>query len=220
MVFKSYMRPMIVVDATHLTGVYKGKIYTVVCADGNSNIFPLAFSFSPEKYNNTWEWFMRRLRGAFGNHNDLVIVLDRHKGIRHAVKVVYPGVPHAFCYYHMKGNIKQFCRSTGVIDVFRRAMYAYRVEDCERYLDELRRMQGKVYSWLTTGIRRERWARSYCPKSRWNHMTSNFIESFNQAIKKDRKILITAAHEFYLALVQRWFNKHRQNAESMMGSIT
>ena len=72
------MRSVIVVDAAYLKGVYEGKIYSAVCADGigNGKIFPLVFGFGPKEGNKSWEWFIRRLREAFEHTDDLVVVLD------------------------------------------------------------------------------------------------------------------------------------------------
>ena len=219
--FRRYMRPVIVVDAAHLKGVYEGKIYSAVCADGNGKIFPLAFGFGPEEGNESWEWFIRRLREAFGRTDDLVIVSDRHVGIQHAMGVVYPDVPHVFCYVHLKKNlIGNYCKHPSVPILLKTAMYAYSVKECDRHLSEIRRISANAYAWLMTVVKRARWARAYCPNSRYNHMTSNFVESFNKALNQARKMPITAAHEFYRALLQRWFSEQRAETEAIPSSIT
>ena len=60
------LRPVVVVDATHLKGVYEAKIYVVLCADRNDQIFSLSFGFGDEESNESWEWFMRCLRLDYG----------------------------------------------------------------------------------------------------------------------------------------------------------
>jgi hypothetical protein len=42
----AFNRPVICIDGTFLTGKYKGTILTVVAADGNNQLLPLAIAFA------------------------------------------------------------------------------------------------------------------------------------------------------------------------------
>ena len=50
----------------------------------------------------SWECFLKKLHGAIGHVDDLVVVLDRHNNIEKAVRKVFPHASHGVCTYHMK----------------------------------------------------------------------------------------------------------------------
>jgi hypothetical protein len=57
-----HCRPVICIDGTFLTRKYKGTILTVVAADGNNRLLPLAIAFAEEENGDNWYWFMDRLK--------------------------------------------------------------------------------------------------------------------------------------------------------------
>ncbi|XP_050222594.1 uncharacterized protein LOC126672682 [Mercurialis annua] len=57
--------PVIAFDGTFLTSAYGGMLSTACAQDGNGKIFPLAFSLVDFENDESWEWFMRRIRDAF-----------------------------------------------------------------------------------------------------------------------------------------------------------
>ena len=52
---------MISIDATHLYGIYKGKLLIAMAIDGNNEDYPLAF-FVVNESKETWGWFLACLR--------------------------------------------------------------------------------------------------------------------------------------------------------------
>ncbi|CAL9010630.1 unnamed protein product, partial [Prunus brigantina] len=65
--FKSSMRPVIAVDATHLKCKYKGVLFVATAFDGNRNIYPVAFGIGDLETDAAWEWFLRKLHCAIGD---------------------------------------------------------------------------------------------------------------------------------------------------------
>jgi hypothetical protein len=55
-------RPVICIYGTFLTGKYKGTILTVVAADGNNHLLPLAIAFAEGDNGDSWYWFLERLK--------------------------------------------------------------------------------------------------------------------------------------------------------------
>ena len=53
-----HCRPVICIDGTFLTGMYKGTILTAVAADGNRQLLPLAIAFVEKESGDTWYWFL------------------------------------------------------------------------------------------------------------------------------------------------------------------
>nr|GEU43827.1 transposase, MuDR, MULE transposase domain protein [Tanacetum cinerariifolium] len=56
----------------------------------------------------------------------------------------------------------------------------------------------------------ERWSRAYCPRDRYNYMTSNSAESINSLTRDVRKVPITNLIEWYRKLVQGWYCERRE----------
>ncbi|CAA0810217.1 Unknown protein [Striga hermonthica] len=93
--FLNYCWPVIVIDGTYLNGKYKGILFVAVTKDGNEQIFPLGFAIGDKECHNAWMWFLQKFRSTFGCPENLVIVSDRHAGIKSAIEVVYPESVHA-----------------------------------------------------------------------------------------------------------------------------
>ncbi|GKA50909.1 hypothetical protein Tco_0744105 [Tanacetum coccineum] len=86
---------------------------------------------------------------------------------------------------------------------------AYTVEDFGMAINELRSKRPDVYKKLIeAGV--ERWSRAYCPRDRYNYMTSNSAESINSLTRDIRKVPITNLVEWYSKLVQGWYCERRK----------
>ncbi|KAL8520399.1 hypothetical protein ACS0TY_011066 [Phlomoides rotata] len=173
--FINYGRPVIVVDGTHLKGKYKGVVFVAVTQDCNHQVFPLATGIGDVENNESWTWFLSRLREAYGCPTDLLIVSDQHKSIVHAMSTVYPDATHGLCYYHLQ---KKFVvHSKKMVGHFNRAAYAYRPSEYQRFMDIIKRVDsGKIFESLMNA-KPERWSRVHCPVKRYEFMTSNAAES-------------------------------------------
>nr|KAJ0193078.1 hypothetical protein LSAT_V11C800406530 [Lactuca sativa] len=56
------LRPIIIIDGTHLKGKYLGTIFLVVGMDGNNQILPIAFGVGKTESGESWIWFLSRLK--------------------------------------------------------------------------------------------------------------------------------------------------------------
>ncbi|VVA37611.1 PREDICTED: FAR1-RELATED, partial [Prunus dulcis] len=79
--FRSSMRLVIAVDATHLKSKYKGVMFVANAFDGNRNIYPLAFGIGDLETDASWHWFFTKLHEAIGECPNLVIISDRNAGL-------------------------------------------------------------------------------------------------------------------------------------------
>ncbi|XP_057811392.1 uncharacterized protein LOC131025609 [Salvia miltiorrhiza] len=84
--FYFHLRPVIVVDGTHLKGKNSGILFVAVTKDGNEAVFPLAIGVGPIENDESWKWFMSHLRGPCGEPDNLLII-----------KGYGPGVAELFC---------------------------------------------------------------------------------------------------------------------------
>ncbi|CAA0830098.1 MuDR family transposase [Striga hermonthica] len=159
--FLSYCRPVIVIDGTHLKGKYKGILFVATTKDGNEQIFPLAFGIGDKECHSAWMWFLKKLRSTFGCPENLVIVSDRHQGIKSAMEVVYPEAVHAICSYHLRQNIRsQGCK---VVGLYMKASYTYSPIVYEKSMAMLAAKYPNTKKVLIDEAIPTRWARSQCP---------------------------------------------------------
>ncbi|XP_057803157.1 uncharacterized protein LOC131018454 [Salvia miltiorrhiza] len=214
---KGYLRPVIVVDGTHLKGRNGGILFVAVTKDGNEAIFPLAVGLGPIENDESWTWFFHRLRTCFGQPDDLLIVSDQHKSIRNAVECVYPNVPHGLCYYHIQKNLAHYGQH--VAAVFKAAAYSYRSDDFQRYFSALQLLKVNAHTRLDT-IGVERWARSKCPVRRTSFMTSNAAETMNSRLLWARRLPVASLIETYRAIMEKWFDRRRISAASRSHELT
>jgi transposase-like protein len=53
-----------------------------VAADGNNQLLPLAIAFAEGENDDSWYWFLERLKHmVVGDMSGMCVIHDRHKGI-------------------------------------------------------------------------------------------------------------------------------------------
>ncbi|WRX12264.1 MULE transposase domain - like 3 [Theobroma cacao] len=104
--FRDIMRPTIVIDATHLKGRFKGALFVVVCKDTNEYVYLVALSIGHVEDEDSWTWFLSKLRDAVGCLENTMFISDQHLDIKKAIQNAYPEAHHGLCGYHLKKNFK------------------------------------------------------------------------------------------------------------------
>ncbi|GKD36004.1 transposase, MuDR, MULE transposase domain protein [Tanacetum coccineum] len=118
--FKYHMRPLIIIDATHLKGKYEGTNLLAVGMDGNNQIIPIATGVSQGETSPSWTWFLLKLKECIGEILNLTIISDRHTAILSSCEVC----------------------------LFWKMCKAYTVEDFGMAINELRSKRPDVYEKL------------------------------------------------------------------------
>ncbi|BAT03054.1 Os07g0661150 [Oryza sativa Japonica Group] len=75
-----YLRPVISVDASFLSGRYRGRLLIACGYDAENRLLPLAFAIVEKEDSDNWGWFMRWLRKeviGFGNFMCVVLIVTR-----------------------------------------------------------------------------------------------------------------------------------------------
>ncbi|GKC73128.1 transposase, MuDR, MULE transposase domain protein, partial [Tanacetum coccineum] len=89
---------------------------------------------------------------------------------------------------------------------------AYTTEDFDKAISELRGHRPEAVRKLEeAGF--EKWSRAYCPRSRYNYMTSNSVESINSLTRIVRRVPITMLVEYCRYLLQKWYREKRHKYE-------
>ncbi|GKB70546.1 transposase, MuDR, MULE transposase domain protein [Tanacetum coccineum] len=92
--FKYHMRPLIIIDATHLKGSYLGTNLLTIGIDGNNQIIPIATGVSQGETGPSWTRFLSKLKECIGEIPNLTIISDRHAAILSSCEVVFPNAFH------------------------------------------------------------------------------------------------------------------------------
>lgn len=72
--FLNCRRPILVVDAAYCKGNYKGIMLVAMSIDANKQVYPMAFELGDKEKDESWTWFMTRLRTTISAVNGLVFV--------------------------------------------------------------------------------------------------------------------------------------------------
>ncbi|XP_075092461.1 uncharacterized protein LOC142172688 [Nicotiana tabacum] len=101
-----HCRPVVVVDGTFLKSAYRGIMLTASTMDAAGTIFPLAYAVVDSENDASWKWFFEQFKEAYGERPSMCVVSDRHESILKATSVVYPGLTHYSCMWHIWTNIR------------------------------------------------------------------------------------------------------------------
>ncbi|GKE54032.1 transposase, MuDR, MULE transposase domain protein, partial [Tanacetum coccineum] len=103
--FVNHLRPLLIIDAAHLKGQYKGTNLVAVGMDGNNQIVPIAFGICKGETGPCWSWWMSVLKECIGDNPNLLFISDRHASIALAVRNEFPLAFHAVCCRHLMMNL-------------------------------------------------------------------------------------------------------------------
>ncbi|GJV81516.1 transposase, MuDR, MULE transposase domain protein [Tanacetum coccineum] len=215
--FLNYLRPMLMIDAAHLKGLYKGTNLVAVAMDGNNQIVPIAFGICKGETGPCWSWWMSVLKECIGDNTNLLFISDRHAVIALAVEKEFPLAFHAVCCRHLMMNLG--LKNKNRKGLFWKICKAYTREDYATSMNTLQIVQPDAHEKLCR-VGPQRWSRAHCPLVRYNYMTSNSVESVNACSVIYRKEPVLKLAETYRAMVQEWYYKRRQLAANMTYEIT
>ncbi|KAH9670724.1 SWIM-type domain-containing protein [Citrus sinensis] len=139
--FMQYIQPVIVVDGTHIKGLYCGSMFVATCLDGNNQLYPLAIGVMESENNNALEWFMMKLHGMIDDRPEFVIISYRCIAIRRVVLKVFHNATHGVCFYHVKAK-------------------AYGHEEFKRQLERLWMIHSGAADYLENNVGTCNWAMS------------------------------------------------------------
>ncbi|XP_020987476.1 uncharacterized protein LOC110275628 [Arachis duranensis] len=104
-----HCKPLVSIDGTHLYSKYGRTLLIAIAQDGNSNILPVAFALVEGENVESWSFFLSHLRQHVTPQSGLVVILDRHNGIKAALEApnggwLPPAAYCAFCIRHVAVN--------------------------------------------------------------------------------------------------------------------
>ncbi|XP_022013727.1 uncharacterized protein LOC110913190 [Helianthus annuus] len=134
--FMFNLRPVVIIDAAHLKGEFKGTLFLAVGMDGNNQILPLAYGIGKSEDGESWTWFLSKLRDCVGEIADMAIISDRANSIHVLTNIGFGRWARAHCpgnrYHYMTSNsaesinsLSRFSRKmpiTQLIEFFRESV--------------------------------------------------------------------------------------------------
>ncbi|KAH0736956.1 hypothetical protein KY290_035661 [Solanum tuberosum] len=205
--------PVVVVDAAHLGGAYKGTFVSASTLDGAGCIFPLAYGVVDTENDCSWTWFFEQFKNAFGERENMCIVSDRNESIMKSVSIVFPNVPHCACIWHLWKNVcSNFKRSKNTLsDIFSSMAKAYRKEDFDKLMAKVVKVDHRVKDYLEDAGY-EKWSRVHSIVNRGRMMTSNIAECINGCLVDARRLTIIDFLEEARLLFGSWNYKNKEIA--------
>ncbi|XP_073019502.1 uncharacterized protein [Primulina eburnea] len=161
--------------------------------DGEFHQFLVAWGVVDSETVESWTWFMLRLQEVVPDDEELVIISDRHQGIISAVANVYKQAHHGYCVWHLSQNIKTRSKQKGATDLFMHIAYAYKQSEFDSLYRDMRKRYPQVAKYLEEHTSPDKLSRSHCPRTRYNIMTTNGVESINSRLRAESRYRNAAA---------------------------
>ncbi|RZC52060.1 hypothetical protein C5167_020492 [Papaver somniferum] len=163
-----FCRPMVYLDATFLTGRFRGCLMTATGINGGKVV---------------------------GDGRPSTFLSDRHEGLLHGVPPVYPDSFHSLCYYHLKTNLPingLDPRYTLVLYLFQEATYALSPENHAKAIQKIRDLNCDWVADYIETIPPESYENAYFKCCRYGRTSSTLAEVLNKWILIHKKIPASA----------------------------
>ncbi|XP_019257877.1 PREDICTED: uncharacterized protein LOC109236114 [Nicotiana attenuata] len=200
-----HCRPVVVVDGTFLKSAYRGIMLTASTMDAAGTILPLAYAVVDSENDASWKWFFEQFKEAYGERPSMCVVSDRNESILKATSIVYPGMPHYSCMWHIWTNIRSKFKKghLQLHELYFATARSYTLDEFNERILKIEEVDPRVKSYLYD-IGYHRWSRVHATVNRTFTMTSNIAESLNAVTKEARELPIYDLLEYMRTLLERW----------------
>ncbi|RVW66338.1 hypothetical protein CK203_066281 [Vitis vinifera] len=216
--------PIIAIDSTHMSGPYRGALFSAIAYDANDSMFPLAFGVMSSKNYEDWSWFLQNLKKVVGD-KEVFIILDRHPTLFRSVPEVFGLENHTYCYHHLKENFSSFFNKHNIrgnkgkenaLQFLDSIAYARLEHDYNVSMFELRKYNDTLVAWVEENAP-EYWTMSKFLKQRWDKMTTNLVELFNSWLRNERHHSICNFLMDHMAKLGSMLIKHKEELNNWKG---
>nr|XP_025693030.1 uncharacterized protein LOC112795307 [Arachis hypogaea] len=147
-----HCKPLVSIDETHLYGKYGGTLLVVIAQDGNSNILPVAFALVEGENAESWLFFLSHLRQHVTPQPGLLVISDRHNGIKAELEApdggwLPPAAYRAFCIRHVAANFALTFKGKDARRLLVNAAYANTDVEFDYWFDILRSEDLAMCDW-------------------------------------------------------------------------
>nr|XP_027101691.1 uncharacterized protein LOC113722614 [Coffea arabica] len=221
--FLAGCRPFIGFDGCHLKGAFGGILLTAVALDGNNSLFPLAFAVVEYENKEAWSWFFyyfQEFFGPFPANIPLTFMSDRQKGLNLAYEEQVPEAAARYCCWHIYCNFKVKFPGLLLRRYFWQAAKSYDLIGHNEAMERIKNINIDAWRYLAN-IPKCNWARhAFSVEIKCDHVTNNFIESFNAWVGELRGKNILALAEGLRQKFMKKLHKRYQKGCTWTSSVT
>lgn len=184
--FQQGCRPLLFLNSIFLKSKYQGTLLAATAADGNDEVFPVAFAVVDSETDENWHWFLQQLKASLSVSRGITFVADRGKGLRQSISDIFQNeeVYHGYCLHYLseqlirdlKGQLSHEVKRSLIENLYA-AAYAPTPEGFQRVIENIKSISPEAYNWVQQN-EPAHWANAFFRGNRYNHMTSNFGELF------------------------------------------
>ncbi|XP_057734774.1 uncharacterized protein LOC130950275 [Arachis stenosperma] len=155
----------------------EGTLLVAIAQDGNSNILHVAFALVEGENAESWSFFLSHLRQHVTPQSGLLVISDRHNGIKAALEApdggwLPPSAYRAFCIRHVAANFALTFKGKDARRLLVNAAYAKTEVEFHYWLDILRSEDPLMCDWANR-IEYSLWTQHCDEGRRFGHMTTN-----------------------------------------------
>ncbi|KAE8677751.1 MuDR family transposase isoform 2 [Hibiscus syriacus] len=212
-----------------LQGSYKNAYSTLLAAtaaDGDDDVFPVAFSVVDAETDENWYWFLLQLKSALSTSCPRTFFADIQKGLRESISEIFKGSYHGYCLRYLtqqlvrdlKGQFSHEMKRL-MIDDLHNAALAPRPELFQSYLESIKKISLEAYNWVIQS-EPQNWANAYFQGARYNHMTSNFGEHFYSWVSDAHELPITHTVDVIRQKIMELIYTRRATSDQLLTRLT
>ncbi|XP_025607974.1 uncharacterized protein [Arachis hypogaea] len=147
-----HCKPLVSIDGTHLYGKYGGTLLLAIAQDGNSNILPIAFALVEGENAESWSFFLSNLRTHVTPQEGILVISDRHNGIKAALENpvngwLPPRAYRAYCIRHVAANFSLSFKGKDARRMLVNASYAKTEAEFYYWFDIIRTENPAMCDW-------------------------------------------------------------------------
>ncbi|KAA3472580.1 MuDR family transposase isoform 2 [Gossypium australe] len=219
-------RPLLFLDSIPLNSKYQGTLLAATAADGNDDVFPVAFSVVDAETDENWYWFLLELKSALSTSCPITFVADIQKGLRESISEIFKGSFHGYCLRYLteqlirdlKGQFSHEMKRLMIDDLYNAAL-APRPEAFHSYINSIKKISLEAYNWIIQS-EPQYWANSYFQGARYNHMASNFGELFYSWVSDAHELPITQMVDVIRQKVMELIYSRRAESDHWLTRLT
>ncbi|XP_016168936.1 uncharacterized protein LOC107611534 [Arachis ipaensis] len=217
-----HCKPLVSIDGTHLYGKYGGTLLVAIAQDGNSNILPVAFALVEGENAESWSFFLTHLRQHVTPQPGLLVISDRHNGIKTALEApdggwLPPAAYRAFCIRHVAADFALTFKGKDARRLLVNATYAKTEVEFDYWFDILWSENPAMCDWANR-IEYSLWTQ-YCDEGRrFGHMTTNISECVNSILKGVRNLPVCSLVKATYGRLAELFVRKGREAQAQIGT--
>lgn len=217
-----YCRAMLYLDATFLTGRFKGCLMAATAKNGNDEFYPIAYGIVSHEDGANWVWFLKNLKKVVKGRQ-IVFLSDQGTGLLYDVPEVFPDAYHSYWYYHMKQKIPVQGDDQlypHMLNHWRHAVYALTEGGYNKAVKDLIDLEcGHVVRWMEKQGP-EHWSNAFFEGCRYGEVASSVAESVNNWVKDEKRMPVSALVNTIRMKLMEVIHKRHKISETMTSRLT